>query len=188
MTRDTSPHVPARFGFLVGLRRLGYALLRLPRFVRALLCASWMALIWTLSSQTFQAPKGPPGFWRVATNLAHAPLFAILALFIAAFALRPGGAGGERRWPHLGTQEGLAIFGATALWALVDEWHQALVPGRDPSAFDLLTDVAGAACVLWIIGYLGRAAASERGLRWRILGGSLLCLASASLVSLVGAR
>ncbi len=183
-----SPHDSPRFGFLAGLRRLGYALLRLPRLVRALLCVSWMGLIWALGAQTFQAPKGPPGFWRIATNLAHAPLFAILALFAAAFALSPQSSGGERRWPRVGAKEGLAILGVTILWAFVDEWHQSLVPGRDPSAFDLLTDFAGAACVLWVVGYLGREAASEQGLRWRLLGGSLVCLASASLVSVVGAR
>ena len=41
-------------------------------------------------------------------------------------------------------------LGAALLYAVTDEWHQAFVPGRGPSALDVGFDGAGAFLALWI--------------------------------------
>jgi VanZ family protein len=74
-------------------------------------------------------------------KLAHALAFALLAAAWL-FALAPGREPGRTA---------LAAFGLCAGWAVVDELHQAWVPGRDASVADAMADVAGAALValLW---------------------------------------
>jgi hypothetical protein len=68
-------------------------------------------------------------------------------------------------------------------YAVIDEWHQSFSPGRNPSAYDVLTDAVGAACVIWIVGYVRSGAASERGLWARILAGIALCAGAAALAT-----
>ena len=53
------------------------------------------------------------------------------------------------------------------------------------SVFDILTDLAGAACTLWIARYVNVAAAGERGLWTRFAAGLALCAAAGLLASLV---
>ena len=74
---------------------------------------------------------------------------------------------------------GLLLF--VGAYGLVDEWHQSRIPGRAPSLLDILTDVVGAACVLWIIGYLGRDKVSSGGLWNRLVAGVCVCVAAALL-------
>ena len=70
--------------------------------------------------------------------------------------------------------------------SVVDEWHQSHVPGRDASALDVLTDVTGVACVVWIVAFLGREDATERGLRARFALGLGLCLVAALASTFLG--
>ncbi len=97
--------------------------LRSLRFVPALL---WAAGIWWLSSQS-----DPPGSGLAlvphADKLAHAGLFGTLALLLWAAHVRP--------W--------LAVALATG-WGIVDEVHQAFVPGRTPELLDVVADATGA--------------------------------------------
>jgi len=168
-------------GLWLGLLRLvGRVLLRMPRVLTGLLAAAWMTLIWRLSSQTLD-PIEPSFLISTFYNLAHAPLFGILTLFLAAaFLARPRGA-----WPVTGLWQLAPILAAVLLYAIVDEWHQSLTPGRDPSIMDVTTDLVAGSCTLWVIAYLGPARASERGLRGRLLVGCALCILSSSLCSLL---
>ena len=167
--------------FLAGLRRLGQRILRLPDVLPWAAVVSWMGVIWYASASRF--PPGPPHlFWRVLGNLAHAPEFGILALFLCAALLRPGPQGA---WPLVGRSEVVRVLLPVLIYAIVDEWHQGRTPGRQPSVFDVTTDVTGAVCVLWIVAYLGSPHASELGLWARLAGGLLSCVASALLASLV---
>lgn len=67
-------------------------------------------------------------------NLLHVPAFGLLAwLWFQALA------------PRYSRRVTLAAgIGLTVAYALVDEWYQAYVPGRFPSATDLAADALGA--------------------------------------------
>ena len=73
------------------------------------------------------------------------------------------------------------MLSLVAGYGALDEWHQSLTPGRHPSVLDLLTDLVGGACCLWIAAYIGRASATEGGLRKRLALGVALCVASATV-------
>jgi VanZ family protein len=163
---------------LVGLlRRAGSALLALPAALVGVACAGWMFLIWSLSTRE-GSDMPASGYWPVIANMGHAFLFGILCLLLAALVLRPVLAGG---WPALDPRRILGLLLAVGAYGFLDEWHQSRVPGRAPSVLDILTDLVGAACVLWIIAYLGRDDAAAGGLRKRLLVGVCACAAAALL-------
>lgn len=165
------------------VRTIGRALGRLPRSLAAAAALGWMALIWWLSSGPIDVRPplpAPDFFW----NLAHAPVFALLAALAAvAAAPRPL----PTSWPDPGWRARLVAFGLVAVWAALDEWRQAHVAGRHGSPFDFLTDLTGAACVLWIAAYAGSARAAEGGLRRRLALGAGAC-ALAALMTTVASR
>jgi len=72
-------------------------------------------------------------------NLLHLPAYGILAWLWARFLTHTT----LPRIPLLALA--LAL---TLAYALFDEWHQSLVPGRYPSATDLLANTAGALIAL----------------------------------------
>jgi VanZ family protein len=101
----------------------------------------YMALIWQLSSMPITLPMASLPF---RDKLAHIVEYAMLGL-LAANAVRG-------TWPALSLPK--ALFAAallTSTWGYLDEVHQAFVPGRHASAFDLLADVVGA--VLGVAAY-----------------------------------
>ncbi len=159
------------------LSSLGRFLLRVPRALLWAAAIVWMAFIWTLSESVITIEEPGPS-WSWFSNLAHAPLFGILGLIFTAAVVRPEAPGA---WPRLGGRRVGLVLLLVGLYGVVDEWHQSVTPGRDPAVGDLVTDLTGAACVLWIIAFLGREDAGEKGLRWRLLGGILGCGAAALL-------
>lgn len=108
-----------------------------------LLPLGWMAMIWTLSAQSDLLVTVNSQLRDMLAWVAHFSEFAALAAFLW-LALR--------RTMTLGEQTMLAIafFGA-ALFATIDELHQAFVPGRTPDMRDLLVDVAGILLALAVI-------------------------------------
>jgi hypothetical protein len=162
-------------------RGFGRALGLLPRPLAAALAVGWMALIWWLSSGPIDLEPPLPAadfFW----NLAHAPVFGLLAALVAvAAAPRPLPAS----WPDPGRRARLVALALVAAWAAVDEWHQSRVPGRSGSPFDWLTDLTGAASALWLAAYAGRAGAAEAGLRRRVAIAVGACAAAALLTTLI---
>ncbi|MHC4261414.1 MAG: VanZ family protein [Planctomycetota bacterium] len=163
---------PARF-----LRWVGGQCVRLPRAAGVVLTLAWMGVIFTLSSFSRPVPEGVrvPLFLN---DLAHAPLFGMIA-FLALIALP------RRRtpfpWPQLNARRVVAILVGVALYGISDELHQSTTPGRDASAADVLTDVIGAASVLWIAANLGRDERLGRGLWIRLAVALAACSASAWL-------
>lgn len=158
------------------LRAVGRSLQRMPRSLAALPAAAWMGLIWWLSSLSGDA--GPPSILGgFVNNLAHAPLFGLLALWLVLLLPRSGG------WPRLDRRAAAAILLAVLAYALLDEWHQSTSPGRSPSPYDILTDLVGAACTLWIVAYAGHPGASDRALLARLLLGTTFCCAAALLAT-----
>jgi VanZ family protein len=87
----------------------------------------------------------PPGrqahaWLMLISNVAHAPVFAGLALLVLKTLSGPNGT--PNRY--------VMAFVVTVLVSGLDEWHQAFVPGRTVSAGDLTLDLAGSACALLI--------------------------------------
>lgn len=158
-----------------GLRSVGRATLRLPRWVRLLCLAGSVLLLWYLSGQANPLGSG----WRISSlllsNLCHAPMFGLIAYWLVSLA--PSSERGA--WPLLGGREAAWIIGACVAYGISDEFHQSLVPGRDASWLDVVTDGVGAWSVVWTASYLGRDTASGRGLRRRLLIGGLACLGAA---------
>jgi VanZ family protein len=95
--------------------------------------ALWAALIFTLSSVP-DLGTGLGGWDTVLRKLAHTGEYGVLgALLLRA----------------VGRVE--VAFGLGVLYALSDELHQTLVPGRSGTLLDLAIDAVGVACgiVLW---------------------------------------
>jgi VanZ family protein len=91
---------------------------------------AYMAMMFTLSSIP-GSTLNRLGFAPTWVNLAHLPLFAGLA--IVTF------------WALEGTAWLRAAYAGVlcAAFAISDEWHQAFVPGRRWSSFDLGLDAVG---------------------------------------------
>jgi VanZ family protein len=89
----------------------------------------WAGVIFWLSAQTWE--DGPAGF-QVPDKLAHLILFGILGVTLA-------WGGRDLR----GKRVHLALLSLGTVYALSDEWHQAFVPLREPSAGDFLADLVG---------------------------------------------
>lgn len=169
----------ARGPWLAAVRGVGAMLGAMPRPIAAAATIAWMALIWWLSS-------GPIGIRPTLpaadffSNLAHAPVFGLMAALVAtAAAPRPLPAS----WPRPGRTAGLVALLVVAIWAGVDEFHQARVGGRHGSPFDFATDLTGGAVALWLAAYAGRRGAHERGMRRRLALAIALCAAVAGVTT-----
>ncbi len=162
---------------LRSLRLIGGLLQRLPRKFSWLPVLLWLGVIWGLSSlpSTSDSPSWQSGWFH---NFAHAPIFGMLALWIALSLPR------EQGWPRINLRAGVLTVLAILIYACIDEWHQSTTPGRVASLLDVLTDGVGASLTLWMIHYLDFSRASERGLWMRIAAGLLLCLIVALLATL----
>jgi VanZ family protein len=114
---------------------LSWVLLTIDRLVRWPLVLAWMALIFALSSIPNEI-RGPES--RVPYDkIAHFVEFGVLAFLVAWIVAR------VRGMPVGGTAAVIGVA-AAVVYGVTDEWHQAYVPGRDPSWEDLATDAAGA--------------------------------------------
>jgi hypothetical protein len=106
-----------------------------------LLTAALLAAIYWLSSVPGLGTVSDP-LVLLASNLSHAPLFAVLTFC----------------WLRVLSGE-LEISGpaywfaslASAACAVLDEWHQSSVPGRHASVGDLLLDIAGIGAMLVVV-------------------------------------
>lgn len=110
--------------------------------------AAWaMATIWWLSDR--ETLPSPPGLTSEIWSYAgHIGMFGLLALTVWwALGLNTRLFDRERRWYAIGI--------ATA-YGVLDEFHQSFVPGRDPSALDVLADFVGATLAVMIIPRLHR--------------------------------
>lgn len=161
-----------------GLRAVGAALLRLPRWVGLVLSAAWAGAIWLLSDTSHPLPVAPP-VPLYLNNLAHAPLFGVLA-FLALIALPRRG---SPPWPRIDRRTGGLVLAVVGGWSLLDEWHQSWVPGRHASLGDVLTDFVGAASVLLVAHTLGRPRASAALVLRSLALGLVACAAAAAVAT-----
>jgi VanZ like family len=162
---------------VAALRAIGTTLTRLPRVTGLILALVWIGVIWRISS--IKGVDGPQSFLRSwLHNSAHAPFFGFL-VFLLAIALPR-----ENGWPRIDRFGAILIVSLAFLYALVDEWHQGRVPGRDPDWSDVVTDLIGACVTLWMIAWLGKSDARRGGLWPRIAAGLALCLAGGFVAAL----
>jgi hypothetical protein len=144
------------------LRALGERLVRLPRAGAWLLVLGWGAAITWMSSR---AGTPRPMHWSLGVlfNGAHAVEFGLLAAWMSLLVGRRDG------WPDLRPRRRAALLALVLVAGALDELHQHLwARGRNLSATDLVTDVAGAAATLEIVDYLGRPERNRRGLLARL--------------------
>ena len=101
----------------------------MARWIPALLVAGCIVFLSSLTPGQLPGPDLALGWDKVA----HALAYAILAAS-ARFATPRSG----------------LIFVAVTIFGCCDELHQAFTPGRDPSMWDLVADVVGAAAALLV--------------------------------------
>ncbi len=171
--------------WLRGVRWVGGILLRPSRALALLPPLAWAAAIWLASAYSGNlVTVRPTPLLKFLGNGVHAFEFGLLALLCVPViprraAFKPRTDGRLREWANLRLAEALGILLVVLLYAIVDEAHQALVPGRVASLYDVLTDVVGAACVLSVVSLAGRSHATDRALLKR-LG---LCLVACGLAA-----
>ncbi|MCS7252154.1 MAG: VanZ family protein [Thermoflexus sp.] len=115
-------------------------ILNAPAAVRWGMTLLWMGVIFLLSSQPHLPQAPEPWLDALLKNIAHGLEYAILAV-LTRWTLRGHGLAHADRW----------AWGWAVLYGLTDEAHQALVPGRHPSGWDVLVDGLGAAIGLWLV-------------------------------------
>jgi VanZ family protein len=116
------------------------------KHVRLSLVIIWMAVIWVLSS----IPDLQSGLEQdfLLRKIAHGLVFAVLAFLI--FRALP-------RSLEKGTLR-LGYAGAiTLLYALIDEVHQAFVPGRSGTLSDVAIDAIGIVAMLFLLSLLANS-------------------------------
>ena len=132
--------------------------LRLARLARWLPALVWMGGIFWLSQQSKPLGQAASG---VEAVVAHLGLYAGLGLLLVwALALdgsRRGAGGEEPAW----VLASLA-FNLTVLYGVLDELHQAFVPGRTASEADLGLDAVGALIGVGLALLLPRLAKAQR--------------------------
>jgi hypothetical protein len=165
-----------RRGLVGALRAAGALLQRAPRAAALLAAVLWMSAIRALSSLPGERLGHAPGLGYVY-NLGHALLYGVLAACWILCLPR------ERGWPRLGAREASAVLALTLCFALLDERLQRAVPGRASSAWDLVTDAAGALALLWVVQHVGAERASDAGLLARTAAGLAACAAAAALAT-----
>ncbi len=161
----------------VGLQRAGQVLLEIPRRWAWIPLLSWLWLIWFLSAQ----PPPPIGTAGAAGgllgNFAHALEYGVLALWLALCVPRRGG------WPDLAPRVRAGLCVLLLAYAVSDELHQSLTPGRDASLFDVVTDVLGGALTLEVIAAAAGPHAAPHRLPGLFAWGIAACFACAALAT-----
>ena len=114
-----------------------------PFGARVAVCVGHAALIWWASSQHGASLGEPNLLHSVVHNSAHVVAFGVLgALILCARGTRPP------TWGRCLPAASLALA-----YGVVDELHQASVPGRSPDPWDIGSDAFGALLGVGLVAY-----------------------------------
>jgi|SRR2546422_1759826 len=105
---------------------------------------AYLVMIFWLSTHTEAMTSGRGPLAQLASTLYHVPLYAGFGFFILQ-AISRRQALAAYPWSRV-----TFTFAAAAVVAMLDEWRQFHIPGRDPAAFDVLLDLAGVAGLLLV--------------------------------------
>ena len=141
-----------------------------PRAVRWLAVVAAVATLWWSSSRT-PRPSEPNVLGALLHNAMHVVAYSVVGATVWCAAHAP------RRGMHQRAAAVAAVLFAVA-YGVVDELHQAQVPGRVASAWDVASDTCGGLLAVWM---LHRRSMSPQARRVR---GSCLIVAIAASVSL----
>ena len=175
MTESAGRAQGARFAAC--LHAVGSALARIPRAWALVPALGWAYVIWSLSALPPTVTGSSDPWHGVLTNFAHALEYGVFAVWLALLVPRRAG------WPDLAPRTRARLVALVLVYALSDELHQSFTPGRDASAFDVLTDVLGGALTLRVIASVAGPHAAPHKLAGLFAWGILACLASALLAS-----
>ena len=120
----------------------------------ALFTVAYVAMISWFSAHPEPKTSGSGPLAQLAINAYRLPLYAGLGFFVLQTISR-GQALAAHRWSRVGF-----TFAATGVVAMLEEWRQVFISGREASLFDVLLDLAGVACLLLVCA-LGTAHASR---------------------------
>ena len=149
------------------------AVRKAPRWVAVLAFLTWTGLIFWLSSLSPSAPDAPSSTLRAwAMNLRHAPAFGLFALLFLWGTSRRG-----RRLAEGAARVNWALL-AVLVYGLVDERHQFYTPGRDASASDILTNLAGGWLCASVLRAVEDGTTNARLARILLIGVPACCLAA----------
>ena len=144
--------------------------LTVPRSIRWCVPALGMGVLWWSSSQV-PSTKLPSTFGVLLHNAMHVVAYAcVAAASWLAWSRRPAGAPQPMR--------SVGAWLLSSVYGVIDELHQAYVPGRHCSFFDVVSDVAGAAlAVVLLSGLVGASS------RWRRDALIVACVAAVGTLS-----
>lgn len=119
----------------------------------------WLPFVlWALG--IFTASSIPGAAFPDSPIFSHDKILHFIVFFGFAFLLERA-LHHQTRYPSLSRHSHLATLVAAILYASLDEFHQAFVPGRDPDVYDLMADTAGAigaVILVWLLNRLRRLA------------------------------
>jgi len=145
-------------------------LVRLPRWLRAMVPVAGMLTLWWSSAQV-PVPQPHSTAESLFHNSMHVVAYACLAASVWVAWTRRSVA-----MVHVFRSRG--AWSIAFLYGIVDELHQSFVPGRVCSLSDLVSDAAGAALAVVVLrGVVGIAP------RWCRVAGALLCASLASVAA-----
>lgn len=160
-------------GVIRGSGRLAVALPRSLWFAAAM---AWAGGIFYLSSRP-SPPSEPSYLWAWIANMAHAPIYGLLALWLALALPRTDSALGHK-WSRLDPKHFHLVLWTVVAYAVSDELHQSAIAGRDASLFDLFTDFCAAFITLRVASVAALDITAKQ-MNLRLIKGVLVCCLAA---------
>lgn len=160
---------------LRGLTAVLDCLVRIPKWLRVLVPITGMLVLWWSSSQV---PGNEPHSTAQSLlhNMMHVVAYACIAASLwVAWSHRPVAAVQAFR------SRGSWLL--ASLYGVVDELHQAYVPGRVCSFADLVSDASGAALAVVVLRGVSGVAPSWRRIACILVAASLISVAAATFAS-----
>ncbi|MFT4512817.1 MAG: VanZ family protein [Planctomycetota bacterium] len=170
MTKPAEPRDPLR-----GLTALLDWLVRIPRWLRVLVPITGMLVLWWSSSKV---PDGEPH--STARSLFHNTMHVVAYACIAASLWV---AWSQRPVAAVVAFRSRGSWLLASLYGVVDELHQAYVPGRMCSFADLVSDASGAALAVVVLRGVSGVAPSWRRIAGVLVAASLFSVAAATFAN-----